>query len=111
MTDRRVPQLHLDQLNVITHHLDAIKQKHIESWKGLPTDMPPFDEESIVAAIHTKKLAIPRMTRRTVLRTPQAAKWKQSEWTQLSSKHLNQSMFGEPCPRLKYLNAVILPYV
>lgn len=71
--------------------------------------MPPYDEESIFVAIH-KKLAIPRMTRRTVLGTPQATKWKQSEWTQLS-KHLNQGVFGEPCPCLKYLNAVILPYV
>jgi hypothetical protein len=53
-----VPQLHLDQLNVIAHHLDAIKTKQTKSWPGLPTDMPPFDEDDIAAAIH-KGLAIP----------------------------------------------------
>jgi hypothetical protein len=36
MADHGVPQLHLDQLNVIAHHLDAIKQQQAESWPGLP---------------------------------------------------------------------------
>jgi hypothetical protein len=58
MTDNGVPQLHLDQLNVIAHHLDAIKQDRADSWEGLPTDMPPLHEEDIEAAIH-KGLAMP----------------------------------------------------
>ena len=73
MTDHGVPQLHLDQLNIIAYHLSAIKQKRKASWTGLPIDMPPFDKEEIVAAIH-KGLAIPRMTRRTCLRAPEALK-------------------------------------
>jgi hypothetical protein len=109
MADHGVPQLHLDQLNVIAHHLDAIKNKRTESWPGLPTDMPPLEDEDIAAAIH-KGLAIPRMTRRTVLKTPEAEKWKTSEWTQLS-KYQNQGMFGEPCERPNDPNAVILPFV
>ena len=51
------------QLNIITHHLDTIKQKGTESWRGVPTDMPPYDEEDTAAVIH-KGLAIPRMMRR-----------------------------------------------
>jgi hypothetical protein len=108
MTDHGIPQLHLDQLvNVIAHHLDAIKQQCIESWPGLPTDMPPLDEDGIVAAIH-KGLAIPRMTRHTVLCSPEATKWKTSEWTQLSKY---QNLFGAPCPRPNGPNAVTLPFV
>jgi hypothetical protein len=109
MNDQGVPQLHLDQLNVIAHHLDAIKQDRTESWTGLPTDMPPLDEEDIAAAIN-KGMAIPRMTRRTVMKTPEAEKWRKSEWTQLS-KYQNQGMFGEPCRRPNDPNAVILPFV
>jgi hypothetical protein len=109
MADHGVPQLHLDQLNVIAHHLDAIKQERTESWPGLPTDMPPLDDEDIDAAIH-KGLAIPRMTRRTVMRGPDAAKWRKTEWTQLT-KYQNQGMFGDPCERPNDSNAVILPFV
>jgi hypothetical protein len=61
MADHGVPQLHLDQLNVIAHHLDAIKHNRKDSWPGLPTDMPPLEEEDIIAAIH-KGLALPRLT-------------------------------------------------
>jgi hypothetical protein len=78
MANHGVPQLHLDQLNVIAHHLDAIKQQREESWPGLPTDMPPLDDEDIDAATH-KGLAIPRMTCRTVMRSPEAAKWRTTE--------------------------------
>ena len=109
MADHGIPQLHLDQLNVIAHHLDAIKQDRTTSWPGLPTDMPPLDEDDIIAAIF-KGFAIPRMTRRTVMSGPDAAKWRKTEWTQLS-KYLNQGMFGEPCSRPTDPNAVILPFV
>ena len=109
MADHGVPQLHLDQLNVIAHHLDAIKQQRVESWPGLPTDMPPLEDEDIDAAI-SKGLAIPRMTRRTAMRTPEAPRWRTTEWTQLS-KHQNQGVFGDPCPRPDDPNAVILPFV
>jgi hypothetical protein len=110
MADHGVPQLHLDQLNVIAHHLDAIKHNRKESWTGLPsTNMPPFEEEDIIAAIH-KGLALPGLTRRTVLRSPEAAKWCTSEWTQLT-KYQNQGMFGDPCERPNDPNAIILPFV
>jgi hypothetical protein len=36
MTEYGAPQLYLDQLNVITHHLVAIKQDCAESWEGFP---------------------------------------------------------------------------
>jgi hypothetical protein len=71
--------------------------------------MPPLDDEDIDAATH-KGLAIPRMTRRTVMRSPEAAKWRTTEWTQLT-KYQNQSMFGDPCERPNDPNAVILPFV
>jgi hypothetical protein len=109
MADHGVPQLHLDQLNVIAHHLDAIKHNRAESWPGLPTNMPPYDEDDITAAIY-KGLAIPRMTRRTVMNSPEAEKWQATEWTQLS-KYQNQGMFGDPCTRPDDPNAVILPFV
>jgi hypothetical protein len=109
MADHGVPQLHLDQLNVIAHHLDAIRQERTQSWPGLPTDMPPLEDEDIEAAI-SKGLAIPRMTRRTVMSSPEAPKWRKTEWTQLS-KYQNQGMFGDPCERPNDPNAVILPFV
>jgi hypothetical protein len=109
MTENGVSRLHLYQINVIAHHLDAIKQDRADSWEGLPTDMPPIHEEDIDAAIY-KGLAIPHLTRRTVLKSPEAARWKTSEWTQLS-KYQNQGMFGEPCLRPQDPNAVILPFV
>jgi hypothetical protein len=109
MADHGVPQLHLDQLNVIAHHLDTIKQNRTTSWPGSPTDMPPLDEDDIVAAI-SKGLAIPRMTRRTVMNSPEAAKWRTTEWTQLT-KYQNQGMFGDPCERPDDPTAVILPFV
>jgi hypothetical protein len=96
MADHGVPQLHLDQLNVIAHHLDAIKQHRAKSWPRPPTDMPPLEDEDIDTAM-CEGLAIPPMTaRRTVMRSPEAAQWRNTEWTQLS-KHQNQGLFGDPC--------------
>jgi hypothetical protein len=43
-------------------------------------------------------------------RGAEAAKWRKTEWTQLS-KYQNQGMFGEPCERPDDPNAVILPFV
>jgi hypothetical protein len=109
MANHGVPQLHLDQLNVIAHHLDAIKQHRTESWPGLPTDMPPLDNEDIEAAI-SKGLAIPCMTCLTIMHSPEAAKWRKTEWSQLK-KYQNQGMFGDPCTRPDDPNAVILTFV
>jgi hypothetical protein len=44
------------------------------------------------------------------MKSPEAARWKTSEWTQLS-KYQNQGVFGNPCPRPQDPNAVILPFV
>jgi hypothetical protein len=103
------PELHLDQLSVIAQHLDAIKQNRTESWPGNTIDMPLLDDENIEAAIY-KGLAISRMTRQTVMQSPDTSKWLTTEWTQLS-KYLNQGMFGDPCARPDDPNAVILPFV
>jgi hypothetical protein len=91
------------KLNFIAHHLDAIKQQRAESWPGLPTDMPPLNDEDVEAATH-KGLIIPRTTRRTAMRSPEAAKWRTAEWTRLT-KYQNQGMFGDPCERPNDPNA------
>jgi hypothetical protein len=78
MADHGVPQLHLGQLNVVAHHLDAIKQQGTESWPGPSTDMPALDEDDVAAAT-CKGLAMPRMTRPTVMKNPEAANWRKTE--------------------------------
>jgi hypothetical protein len=80
MADHQVPQSHLDQLCVIAHHLNAICHHCTEGWPGLLTNVPPPDDDNIQAAI-SKGLATPRMTRRTVVRSPEAVKWRKTEWT------------------------------
>jgi hypothetical protein len=109
MADHGVLQLHLNQLKVIAHHLDTIKHDCIKSWPGMPTDVPPLTDDNITAAMY-KGFAIPRMTRRTVMRSPEAGKWRRKEWTQLS-KYLNQGMFGDPCLQPDDPNAVMLPFI
>jgi hypothetical protein len=78
------------------HHLNAIRQRRTKSWPGLPTDMPPLDDNNVQAATFKAGLATPRMTRCTVMRSLEAANWHKIEWTQVS-KCLNQGMLGNPC--------------
>jgi hypothetical protein len=44
------------------------------------------------------------------MQSPEAAKWRKTEWTQLF-KYLNQGMCGDPCLPPDDPNAVILPFV
>jgi hypothetical protein len=108
MADHGVPQPHLDQLNVIPRHLDAIKQEPTASWPGPPTDVPPLEEEDTTAATF-KGFATPHLTCETVMNGPDAAKWRKTEWTQLSKCQL-QGTFGEPCFRPNDPMAVTLPF-
>jgi hypothetical protein len=61
MSGDGLPTLQFDQLNVITHHLNAINTDGT-SWDD-PIKWPPLDNENITAAIH-KGLALPKLTRR-----------------------------------------------
>ena len=61
-TSEGIPTLNFDQLNVITHHLQAIQNNSTKSWTDT-TNWPPITEESINLAI-MKGLAIPKLTRR-----------------------------------------------
>ena len=60
-TGEDIPTLNFDQLNVITHHLQALHNNSQTSWKNT-TEWPPITEDSINVAI-MKGLAIPKLTR------------------------------------------------
>jgi hypothetical protein len=107
MSGEGLPTLQFDQLNVITHHLNAINNDGT-TWND-PVKWPPLDNENIIAAIH-KGLALPKLTRRRLLDTPEWPKFKDSEWVQLN-KYNRQGMFGEPCPRPLNDDVVVLPWV
>ena len=107
MSGEGLPTLQFDQLNVITHHLNAINNDGT-TWND-PIKWPPLDTDNIIAAIH-KGLALPKLTRRRLIDTPEWPKFKDSEWTQLN-KYNKQGMFGEPCPRSRDAGVVVLPWV
>jgi hypothetical protein len=67
MSGNGLRTLQFDQLNVITHHLNAINQDG-SAWKD-PTKWPPLDTNNIIAAVH-KGLALPKLSRRRLLDTP-----------------------------------------
>ena len=60
MSGDGLPTLQFDQLNVITHHLNAISNDGT-TWND-PIKWPPLDNENIIAAIH-KGLALPKLSR------------------------------------------------
>jgi hypothetical protein len=107
MSGNGLPTLQFDQLNVITHHLNAINSDG-STWND-PIQWPPLDNTNIIAAVH-KGLALPKLSRRRLLDTPAWPKFKESEWTQLN-KYNKQGMFGEPCPRPLDDDVVVLPWV
>jgi hypothetical protein len=107
MSGDRLPTLQFDQLNIITHHQNAINNDGT-TWND-PLQWPPLDKDNIIASIQ-KGLALPKLTRRRLLDTPEWPKFKASEWTQLNKYH-KQGMFGEPCPRPHDNYVVILPWV
>jgi hypothetical protein len=94
-TSEGVPTLQFDQLNVIAHHLHAIRTSDT-LWHD-PLTWPPLDDQAINLAIQ-KGLALPRITRRRAQTMPEWPHFLKSEWAQLD-KYKNQGMFGQPCPR------------
>jgi hypothetical protein len=113
MTSDGMPQLHFDQLNVVAHHLHAVRTgedqwQQRENFKLTGDDdahaWPPMSAEAIDEAV-IKGLAIPKLSRRKLVDTNKWPKWRDQEWGQLT-KHDKQSMFGEPrvtATRLSYL--------
>jgi hypothetical protein len=118
MTSDGIPQLHFDQLNVIAHHLHAIKTgedqwQQKENIKRTGDDdayaWPPISAEAIDEAV-IKGLAIPKLSRRKLKDTEKWPRWRQQEWGQLTKYDL-QEMFGKPIPRPLDRDTVILPWV
>jgi hypothetical protein len=107
MTGEGLPTLHFDQLNVIAHHLHAMKTGH-DLWLD-KTEWPPIDDDTIALAI-MKGLALPKLTRRRAMQSKSWDKFHASEWTQLN-KYDKQTMFGKPCPRPLDPDVVVLPWV
>ena len=78
MSGEGLPTLQFDQLNVITHHLSAINNDGT-TWND-PIKWPPLDRDNIIAAIH-KGLALPKLTRKRLIDTPDWPQFRDSEWT------------------------------
>ena len=78
------------------------------SWDD-PSQWPPITEDMIPAAVR-KGIALPKLTRKRLIDTPDWPQFKGSEWVQLNKYH-KQGMFGEPCPRPTDPDTVILPWV
>ena len=118
MTSDGIPQLHFDQLNVIAHHLHAIKTGD-DQWNQKDNirrtgddeayAWPPISAEAIEQAV-IKGLAIPKLSRKKLRHTDTWPRWRKQEWGQLT-KYDKQEMFGTPTPRPIDRNTVILPWV
>ncbi len=118
MTSDGIPQLHFDQLNVIAHHLHAIRTGE-DQWKQKENIIltgdddayawPPISAEAIEQAV-IKGLAIPKLSRKKLKDTDTWPTWRKQEWGQLT-KYDNQDMFGKPIPRPLDRDTVILPWV
>jgi hypothetical protein len=103
-----VPTLQFDQLNVIAHHMHAIKTGE-NLWTD-PLTWPPIDDDALTLAIR-KGLALPKITRRRAKTMKEWPDFLKSEWSQLNKYH-KQGMFGTPCPRPpKGSKSVVLPWV
>jgi hypothetical protein len=118
MTYNGIPQLHFDQLNVVAHHLHAIRTgedqwQQKENIKRTGDDdayaWPPISAEAIEEAV-IKGLAIPKLSCKKLVHTDEWPRWQKSEWGQLT-KYDKQDMFGTPCPRPKDRESVVLPWV
>ena len=118
MTSDGIPQLHFDQLNVIAHHLHAIRTGE-DQWKQKENIKrtgdndaymwPPISAEAIEEAV-IKGLAIPKLSRNKLKEEDSWPVWRQQEWGQLT-KYDKQSMFGEPRPRSLDRDGIVLPWV
>jgi hypothetical protein len=107
MTGEGPPTLHFNQLNVIAHHLYAMKTGH-NLWLD-KTEWPPINDDTIALAI-VKGLALPKLTQRRAMQSKSWDKCYASEWTQLS-KYDKHNMFGKPCPRPLDPDVIVLPWV
>jgi hypothetical protein len=92
MTSDGIPQSHFDQLNVIAHHLHAIRSgedqwQQKENIKRTGDDdacaWPPTSAEAIEGAV-IKGLAIPKLARQKLTDTDKWPKWRKQEWGQLT---------------------------
>jgi hypothetical protein len=118
MTSDGIPQLHFDQLNVIAHHLHAIRSGE-DQWQQKENikrtgdadayAWPPISAEAIEEAV-IKGLAIPKLSRQKLTDTDKWPKWRKQEWGQLT-KYDTQEMFGQPSPRPPDRDTVVLPWV
>jgi hypothetical protein len=103
-----VPTLQFDQMNVIAHHLHAIRTG--ETLWNDPLSWPPVSDEALELAIK-KGIALPKLSRRKAKELQEWPEFLKSEWSQLN-KYQKQGMFGEPCPRPpKGSKSVVLPWV
>jgi hypothetical protein len=59
MSGNGLPTLQFDQLNIITHHQNAINNDGT-TWKN-PLQWPPLDKDNIIASVQ-KGLALPKLT-------------------------------------------------
>ncbi len=107
MSGDGLPTLQFDQLDVITHHLNAINNDGA-TWNN-PVKWPLLDNDNIIAAIH-KGQVLPKLTGQQLLDTPEWKKLKDLEWTPLN-KYNRQGMIGEPCPRPLDNDIVVLLWI
>jgi hypothetical protein len=77
MSGEGLPTLQFDQLNVIAHHLNAMINKDDGTWNDL-TQWPPVTNNMIIAAVR-KGIALPNLTRKRLLDSPNWPKFKSSD--------------------------------
>ena len=100
-----VPQIHFDQLVIISHQHNAARQNSTPWTK--PLLPPPVTENMIHSTISIGHIR-PRLTRAYLKKQPDWNEWQLSKYTQLNSYH-SQGMFGEPTPRPPNCN--VLPLI
>ena len=82
MTGEGVPIIHFDQLNVIAHHLQAIKDG-TESWED-PLQWPePLTDQTPLMIM--KQQTATRLTRKKVMQMKEWPRFRESEHKQLAS--------------------------
>jgi hypothetical protein len=107
-SNKGVPTLQFDQLNVIAHHMHAIRTGKT-LWDD-PLSWPSLNNKTLHFAI-MKGLAIPKLSHRKVKTMNKWSEFLKSEWSQLN-KYQKQGMFGQPCPRpLKGSKTAVIPWV
>ena len=104
-----IPIMHFDQLHVVAQHIHQIRTGEDVNMDTI--EWPEISHESLSIA-KKKGMNIPKLTRRKIMESEDAAAFKKSEWKQLNRYH-GQGMFGEPCPdpRQSGINATVLDWV